>query len=240
MAMPTWDQLRAAVGRLAMEQGEWAGLPMPVEGTSMRIHPSYPFAEQFSEVFCPEPSIRACHADDVREDVSLRNAWRSYRDGRMVEIWQEGKKFFRAFGETQNAAPMLIHTVAAARAWDFEAEVRAMATLKRHLTKWAFQCYLITGSFLESSKRSGVFYLFRRLRPTIAMTANRDCRDRDVGMRILCCLCAHPIGYYEGSWAGALVPTDDVIAHLLMMRADEHYFWRICNQHHPMAPESGL
>jgi len=59
-------------------------------------------------------------------------------------------------------------------------------------------------------------------------------------VRILACLCAHPIGFYTGSWAGALVPTDDVMAHLLLVRGDEHEFWKQCNQHHPLAPESGL
>lgn len=59
-------------------------------------------------------------------------------------------------------------------------------------------------------------------------------------MRILACLCLHPLGYYRGSWSGAMVPTDDVIAHLLMVRGDEHDFWRKANQHRPDAPEAGL
>lgn len=37
-----------------------------------------------------------------------------------------------------------------------------------------------------------------------------------------------------------MVPTDDVIAHLLLMRGDERLFWRRANQHHPLDPESGL
>src|SRR3546814_10910453 len=40
-------------------------------------------------------------------------------------------------------------------------------------------------------------------------------------MRWLCALCLHPIGYYENSWAGAMCPTDDVIAHLMLMRRSE-------------------
>lgn len=39
-------------------------------------------------------------------------------------------------------------------------------------------------------------------------------------MRIVACLCMHPIGYYADSWAGALCPTDDVITHLLLMRSE--------------------
>lgn len=59
-------------------------------------------------------------------------------------------------------------------------------------------------------------------------------------MRILCCLCMRPIAYYADSWAGAMCPTDDVIAHLALMRGDEAMFWRRCNQHPPYRPEAGL
>ena len=40
--------------------------------------------------------------------------------------------------------------------------------------------------------------------------------------------------------SGALRPTDDVIAHLLMMRGDEPMFWRRANQHEAWEVESGL
>jgi hypothetical protein len=46
--------------------------------------------------------------------------------------------------------------------------------------------------------------------------------------------------YYAGSWGGAMCPTDDVIAHLTLMRGDEPMFWRRSNQHHPKRHESGL
>jgi hypothetical protein len=50
----------------------------------------------------------------------------------------------------------------------------------------------------------------------------------------------HPLGYYGRSWAGCMVPTDDVIAHLLFMRGDEARFWGQCNHHEPWRPEAGL
>lgn len=40
--------------------------------------------------------------------------------------------------------------------------------------------------------------------------------------------------------AGAMCPTDDVIAHLSLMRGDEKMFWRRCNQHPAYRPEAGL
>lgn len=103
---------------------------------------------------------------------------------------------------------------------------RLQTLIKPHL----WNAYALTGSFLETSTRSGITYLFRRCRPTIAISSRR----------VLCTLCLHPIGYYSESHAGSLCPTDDAIAHLLMMRADEHLFWRRANQHAPFRPESGL
>ena len=90
------------------------------------------------------------------------------------------------------------------------------------------------GMFMETSKRSGLTYVFRRLRPTIVL----DAKGSEVKIR--CCLCMHPIGYYAGTWAGAMTPTDDVIAHLMMMRGDEPMFWRRANQHPSWVPEAGL
>jgi hypothetical protein len=57
---------------------------------------------------------------------------------------------------------------------------------------------------------------------------------------VLAALCQHPIGYYEGTWAGSMCPTDDVVAMLMLMRGDEPMFWKRSNQHPPWAPEAGL
>jgi hypothetical protein len=37
-----------------------------------------------------------------------------------------------------------------------------------------------------------------------------------------------------------MVPTDDVIAHLLFMRGDEAGYWGQANHHSASAPEAGL
>jgi hypothetical protein len=237
---PTWEDVRAGLARAAKRAGEWAGYPMPIEGMSMQIHPSYPFAENLGKTFLQKPSVRVCRDSDVSDNVSLRNEWRSYRDGKTLRIWKDTKGFYFTHSSRQNSAPMLVNTIGAARAWDVNAEIRAMETLRRHVTEWAFDCYFMTGSFLETSPRSQVTYMFRRLRPTIAMTSRPDRKGRDIGVRMLCALCMHPVGYYTDSWAGALVPTDDVIAHLLLMRADEHLFWKQANQHPVWSPEAGV
>jgi hypothetical protein len=40
------------------------------------------------------------------------------------------------------------------------------------------------------------------------------------------------MGRYDGTFAGVMPPTDEVVADLLAMRGDEHFFWRKSNQHH--------
>ena len=235
----TWKDVHAGLARASQAAGEWAGYPLPVEGMSMVIHPKYPFSANLSKTFMPE-SLHVCHEEDVREDQFIRNEWRSYRDGRGITVFQDGPKVRFCYSRRPHSGPLLLHTLKAARSWDVNAEIRALETLRKHVTEWAFECYFMTGSFLETSKRSGVIYLFRRLRPTIALTANPDRKGRDSGVRILACLCMHGIGYFSDSWAGALCPTDDVLSHLFLMRGDEHKFWTWANQHHPLAPEAGL
>lgn len=133
---------------------------------------------------------------------------------------------------------MDLQTLGCADVWGIEQETNALALLQSMLRPRSFRQYLLTGMFLETSQRSGVTYLFRRLKPTVACAPDRK-RGND-GMRVLACLCMHPIAYYAGSWAGAMCPTDDVVAHLSLMRADEHMFWKRCNQHPPYRPEAGL
>src|SRR5204863_1453670 len=107
---------------------------------------------------------------------------------------------------------------------------KAQKKLEELIGESRYSMYALTGLFLEQSARSGVMYAFRRSRPTIAMR----------GGRLLCALCLHPIAYYEGTFAGAMCPTDEVIAHLLLMRGDEAMFWRRSNQHDCRLPEAGL
>jgi hypothetical protein len=119
--------------------------------------------------------------------------------------------------------------------WPLEAEIKATAKLKELIGEDRTTMYLLSGMFLESSKRSGVVYMFRKSRPTLALKS-----DANGQMKILCGLCRHSIGYYAGTWAGVMVPTDEVVAALCWMRGDEHGFWKGCNQHSAYRPECGL
>lgn len=201
---------------------------MPIEGERLIVEPTYPYAEGLMAMG------GAADAGD-EEGLRLRNSW--YSDHHRCEILimetADGKI---TWGKTPafHHCAQLLSTLGASDAWGIEQEGRAVQLLGTMLRHRAFKQYLLTGMFLERSARSGVTYLFRKLRPTVAIRAN------DHGSRILAALCMHPIAYYAGSWAGAMCPTDDVIAHLALMRADERLFWRRCNHHPPYRPGAGL
>lgn len=228
-ALDNFAHLRNKLRGLAASREEWAGIPLPIEGERLVIEPSYKYAA-LSEIGKDEPS------ESDKLPVVVRNVIHSTRYRCDVAVYEreDGKVACQPLVGSGNAATTLMHTIGASFAWGIEQEsnaVHLLATLVRHHT---FKQYMLTGMFLESSTRSGVTYLFRRLRPTVAMKEKRG------RMCILAALCMHPIGYYAESWGGAMCPTDDVIAHLMLMRGDEHMYWRRCNQHPAWSHLAGL
>ena len=214
--------MRNRIRALSKAVGEWAGIPMPIEGEELIVAPGQPFAELFAR----------------NEDADIqqpKNVFWCHRRRCNVLVFanDNGKSSFGILPGF-HSLDHILKTIGASYAWGIEQEsnaVQLLATLLRHNM---FKSYLLTGTFLETSQRSGITYLFRRLRPTVAFSTRRN------DVRILCALCMHPIAYYAGSWAGAMCPTDDVIAHLMLMRADEHMFWKRCNQHPASRPEAGI
>ena len=119
----------------------------------------------------------------------------------------------------------------------WEAECMAMERLATHVSDPQYTNYILSGAFIETSKRSRVSYMFRKGYPTLAM---RPSDESGSSMRCLCTLCLHPMAYYKGTSAGSMAPTDEVIAHLTMMRGDEKFYWRKANQHPVWDPRSGV
>lgn len=222
-----WAHARNKLRELAEMRGDWAGYPMLLEDFKLVIEPRYPYADVISEFgrkkIEDEPGIK------------LRNTFYSRQKRCDIYVYEENGKVKHAWAPAVHRFSHDLMAVGASVAWGLEQEGKAVQTLGTLLRHHTFKQYLLTGSFLESSKRSGLTYMFRKLRPTVAMHGGTD----DT-MQILCALCMHPIGYYDGTSAGVMCPTDDVIAHLMMMRADEHMFWKRCNQHAPHRPEAGL
>lgn len=227
--MPTYRQVAQMLRTLSQERSEWAGIPMMTGDYDLVLEPKFPY------------QLRVCRNADVNEsapDEQVINVW--WCDKLMGEVWvtrSNGKiGHFVSYHRGGRQGTKLIDNLALSQmAWLMEAELKAMAKLQAMIPQHLFDSYVMTGTFIESSKRSRVTYLFRRLRPTIAMAAGDDGT-----MRILCALCLHPIGYYKGTHAGVMVPTDEVLAHLIYMRGDEHAFWKQANQHPPNHPNAAI
>lgn len=225
--------LRADLHQVAQERGDWAGIPIPMneaDGLPLVIEPSYPMAEMLMQIGRKKPK-----ADEPAGDFEIVNSfwsrtWRCEivmfkdRDGRVRHV-----KIPNC-----HAGEKILNVLNAEVAWGIEQEAAAVQTLGTLLRHHNFKQYLMTGSFLERSPRSNLMYIFRKLRPTLVM------HEKGEEMRWLCALCLHPIGYYDNSWAGAMCPTDDVIAHLMLMRGDEHMYWKRANQIRMHRPEAGL
>lgn len=210
---------------------------MPMDGQRLVIEPSFPKAQELMSIGLARSGDAPDEADDGWRE---RNRWFSHKDRcDIILMEREGRISWGRLPAFHHLTHDL-QTLGCSDAWGIEQEQRALQLLGTMLRHRAFKQYLLTGMFLEKSPRSGVTYLFRRLKPTVALAARPGLADRGGGMRILASLCMHPIAYYAGSWAGAMCPTDDVIAHLALMRADERLFWARCNQHPPYRPEAGL
>jgi len=105
-----------------------------------------------------------------------------------------------------------------------ESEQQAQKRLFRELNDNQRRQYITSDGFAETG-RSGVMYVIRKSRPTIAIRKNAD-----DGGAALCALCLHPVAYYTATWAGVLPPSDEALTHLLMIRQSEHFYWRKANQ----------
>lgn len=202
---------------------------MLLEGQQLIVEPKYPYAEGLMKV-----GALPNEPDPEYDGAKIRNTFWSWYRRSFITVWERTGKIEWGLKPGVHSLAEQLETLRSIDAWSLETEAIAMETLKGLITERAWKMYNLTGAFLESSPRSKVMYLFRRLRPTIAMSGAK------ADTRILCALCLHPIAYYSGSWAGAMCPTDDVIAHLMLMRGDEKIFWRRANQHPAWSPAAGI
>jgi hypothetical protein len=224
--MDSLSGTRNALRELAAKADMWAGIPLPLEGTELVMEPKYALAN----VLNGKPK------DTDEPPFKVRNRFYSHqkRGDIITFLDEETGRVKCGYIPAIHHAGVDIQTMGASDAWGVEQEANALQTLAGLLPHHAFKKYLLAGSFLESSERSKITYWFRKLKPTVAL------HEHQGEMKILCALCMHPIAYYAGTWSGAMCPTDDVIAHLSLMRGDEAMYWRRCNQHPAYRPEAGL
>ena len=221
------DQFRWFLAKIAEGGKEYCGIPYPIKGEQMILEQRHPAAECYN---------KPTSTEEILENHSIRNVFYSTKERCDIVIYEENDKIEWGKIWAGHHIKMDFSTMGCSVAWSMESEVKALETLREKLPKHIFEMYFLTGMFIETSKRSGVTYIFRKLRPTVALRPNR----KDDDMQILCCLCLHPIGYYAETWAGGMCPTDDVLAHLLLMRADEKMYWRRANQISAHRPNAGL
>ncbi len=113
-----------------------------------------------------------------------------------------------------------------------EAEEQARTRLNSILRPGQRRSYLVTDTFVETSPKSQLDYILRRNRPTLVMSRQTN--------QALCALCFHPLGYYKGSWAGFLPPSDELFDVVTLIRGDEPELWKRANQFPLSWVESGL
>lgn len=239
--------LRNALRFMASERGEWAGIPLPLEGSPLVIEPKYPHADALMKISrdVGDLPVKTEEAAAEYDGWVVVNDWYAKRKGGDIVVYRkpDGRAEWGLLPSPHHGG-MELSTLGAADAWGIEQEARAIQLLGKQLRHRQFKQYLLTGMFVERSRRSGLHYLFRKLRPTVVMSDKTRgfhlSRPEREDMRILCCLCLHPIGHYANSWAGAMCPTDDVLAHLMLMRGDEAMFWRRANQIPAWRPNAGL
>lgn len=224
--------LRNGLRKVATICDEWAGIPMPLTDEKLVIHTRYPNAEALSAIGRPAPT----EPDAEFAGAKIRNTfWSVHKRSHIIIFELADGRIDWGVQPGVHHLEQSLRTLGCSEAWGIEQEGKAIDLLGTLLPHRHFKQYLLTGSFLERSKRSGVTYLFRRLKPTVAIVTYKVTRTK-----VLCALCLHPIAYYAGSWGGAMCPTDDVVAHLMLMRGDEPMFWRRANQHPAWLPQAGL
>ncbi len=226
--------VRNALREIAARDDLWAGIPMPLDGEQLVIEPKYPHAQAMMAMGAvTEAEVQA---DERKVPGKIRSAFFSDHKRSHIVIFEleDGRI---DWGVSRGAHPLMmaLRTLGCSDAWGIEQESKALQLLGSMVTHRQFKQYLLTGSFLERSPRSHVTYLFRKLRPTVAMHTGKSGK-----VEIMCALCQHGVGYYQGSWAGVLCPTDDVVGALAMMRGDEAHFWRTSNQHPAISPFAGV
>jgi hypothetical protein len=177
----------------------------------------------------------------VGKHLELWNTW--YPTPKtQVEVFREidtGRYFYVPVWRKDVPLRMLLSSFSVRmRVTSTKAETQAREWLNEALSGRQRRELLLTGGF-EEVGRSGVRYLIRANRPTVAYRqVVLPNRMRDI--RFLAALCLHPLGYYDMTFAGCMPPSDEMLAHLQMIRADEKYYWRKCGQHGVGDPRSGL
>lgn len=231
----SWKQIKRAVAAVAVERGHLFGYPEFDEKVELVMAPNFPLQglngfkleDKTPEQVAEEEELNRIAAA-VDQRFTVLNNWSTAKGEVLVVrdvITGKSQHHFIPCNNETELVSRYVHTIGTSMHHELEAEQRALGKLEELIGAHRLRHYFMTGMFFETSKRSNIVYFFRRCRPTIA------CSMSSGYLKPLCTLCMHPLGHYEGTYQGVMVPTDDVIAHLVLMRGDEHMYWRKANQH---------
>jgi len=180
------------------------------------------------------PQVHICTASDIDENVAgpeISNYWEPSPRA-VVAYSVKGKFKVRVEDRSKERFDMYVKSLLCqAGAVDSDAELKAMLALKKRINDNQWDSYLLGNAFPETSTRSGVTYIFRKGLPTIAMRCVKRTDRPGEERNFLAALCSHPLGWYSGTHVGCYPPSDEVLANLLCMRADEHELWKKSHQH---------
>lgn len=241
----TYDETYAAINQIAEDHGYLSGVPVPILGEhppDLVMAPGVPLAEIFH---MNQEHRRFERMTEMARDLDLnsipvRNSWHTLGDQEVCIIdTEQGPLAYTRYDAGLRLRKLCYGIEVRHHAHQTaEAELRAQESLRTRISKSQFNSYVLSGAFPERSERSDIWYYFRKGLPTLAVTFHGE-RYQNSG-RVLAALCLHPMGYYRGTHVGLMCPSDEVIAHLLMMRTDEHYFWRKSGQWSASDTRSGI
>lgn len=243
----TWEAIRYGISKLCEDRGWHHGCPLPSatsEGHSLIVARGAPLHDRQPDGmpmnFNMTPQEFVCSNKDVDEDaIRLVNRWTPAPT--RVEIFSDSKGIWKVRWPVayERMRFELDSMFIRAGAVDWQTEMVAMRSLQEKITDGQFGSYMLSGAFPEKSLRSGVTYILRKGKPTIALT-EKPLPTGKTQRRFLAALCLHGLAYYTDTWCGSQAPSDDVITHLMLIRTDEHAFWKKSGQHPITDPRAAI
>jgi hypothetical protein len=244
----TWESLRSGVHELCKARGWHHGVPIVSifdQDRKIVLAKGCPLADKHGHDVPVSmngvPEVRVCSTSDVDEQDDspmVVNVWTTRPKTIAVAKHSKGA-IVEKFVTTNERLDMYITSmICQAGAVKPVAEWKAMGALLRRLNEVQHDSYILAGAFLEKSKRSGVMYCLRKGLPTLALKPEK--KADKVYFHFLAALCSHCLGWYQGTHVGVYPPSDQVLADLLAIRADEHDFWKRAQQHTLDDPMSAI
>lgn len=244
----TWSDVRRGIAQLCRERGWHHGVPiMSSIDTTRRVilAKGCPLSDTHGHgvpvSMSGDPVLHVCSDGDVNEaqdEPYAVNTWFTAPKRVTVGKYSKGAVVVTTSAARERLDLLLNGVLCQAGAVDSDTELRAMCALRTRVNDNQWDAYILAGAFPETSKRSGVTYLLRKGLPTLALRMKPVPGGEK--RHFLAALCSHPLAYFEGTHVGCYPPTDEVVANLLAIRADEHAFWKRANQHTLDDPLGGV